>query len=371
MFDVRLSYPPTALARLGSWLTVVCLSLLPACSSAPQQDYALEAPVVSPPAHATVEERIQYWEDRLPAMGRADQAEARICLGELHLEAGNASLARINFNAAGQGSLLSAREEAQVNWGIGRSYLLEQRRQQALPYLQRAASQLDGPEGAECDYLLGFARGRTPSSDDQALLRRVAPFTGGDSAAPRLAAASSNLGSDLIDLSRRDWGANRLLANHDPMSRPYRITVHHTAEPAHTHTHESTVREMRDLQRMHQQDRGWADLGYHFMIDQAGRIVEGRPLTAQGAHAGDSDLNRGNIGICLIGNFVSQPDRGSDYAIAQAPTSEQMQALEKLVSELQARYAIRSNQIWSHSHLKETACPGPELEAWVQRWRQR
>ena len=49
---------------------LAALAFLPACASQrPIGPTALEAPVLSPPAHATVEERIQYWEDRLPAMG--------------------------------------------------------------------------------------------------------------------------------------------------------------------------------------------------------------------------------------------------------------------------------------------------------------
>ena len=113
-------------------LTVAVLALLPACQSQrPVGPTALEAPVLSPPAHATVEERIQYWEDRMPAMSPIDQAEALLCLGELQLEAGDARQARINFNAARNNGYLSKAEEAQAAWGVGRAYLLEQKPQRA------------------------------------------------------------------------------------------------------------------------------------------------------------------------------------------------------------------------------------------------
>ena len=345
---------------------LAALAFLPACASQrPIGPTALEAPVLSPPAHATVEERIQYWEDRLPAMGPEDQAEARICLGELLLEANEPAEARISFLAARNGYLSQA-EDAQVSWGLGRAYLLDNRPKKALDHLRLASLHLGGPEGEECRFLIAYAQGRPIAASDAGMAARVARYT--SSAVPteaRPAAASSNV-SALIDVPRASWGAKNLLPNHDRMSRPFRITVHHTAEPANTHGIDAGKREMRDLQRMHQQGNGWADLGYHFLIDQAGRIYEGRPISAQGAHAGNSDLNRGNIGICLIGNFVSQPERGSEYALAQAPTSAQLQKLDALVDGLQARYGIADNQVWAHSHLKETACPGPAMLDWVQ-----
>jgi hypothetical protein len=341
------------------------LALLPACASQrPIGPTALEAPVVSPPAHATVEERIQYWEDRIPILSPADQAEARLCLGELQLEAGQTSQARINFMAARNG-YLSAQEEAQTAWGIGRAYLLDKQPSRAVRHLREASLALGGPEGDECQFLLAYAEGKQPSSSEAGLLARVARFTEGDVMSARPKAASSDA-RDLIDVPRSGWGAKRMMSNFDRMDPPFRITVHHTAEPADTHTREAAAREMRDLQRMHQEGNGWADLGYHFLIDQAGRVHEGRSISAQGAHAGNSDLNRGNIGICLLGNFVAQPDRGSDYALAQAPTQEQWDSLSELVDKLQTRYRIANNQIWGHSHLKETACPGPALLDWVQ-----
>lgn len=346
-------------------LAGVLLVCVPACTTQrPIGPQALEAPVVSPPAHATVEERIVYWEDRLPVLSPPDQAEARLCLGELQLEAGETSQARINFLAARNG-YLSAQEEAQTAWGIGRAYLLDKQPSRAVRHLREASAHLGGPEGEECDFLLAYAEGKSPSASSSGLMARVARYTAGDVVTATPSSPSLDA-RDLIDVTRASWGAKSMQSNFDRMDAPYRLTVHHTAEPADTHSHDAAAREMRDLQRMHQEGNGWADLGYHFLIDQAGRIHEGRPISAQGAHAGNSDLNRGNIGICLLGNFVAQPERGADYSLAQAPTDEQWEALDRLVDQLQLRYRIADNQIWAHSHLKETACPGPALLSWVQ-----
>lgn len=328
---------------------------------------ALEAPVPSPPAHASVSERIRYWENHLPQLSMDDQSEARLCLGELYLEEGNASQARINFYAARNGPQ-SKREAAQGSYGIGRSYLMESKPALARTHLQLAKAGLSGPEGAECNLLYLYASGKALPQTDEAMLARLQPYLGKD-VKTRVASVHGTRPT-FVDVARREWGAAPLLANHDPMSRPFRLTVHHTAEPAKTVGLADSYREMRDLQRMHQQGEGWADLGYHFLIDQAGRVIEGRPLHAQGAHAGNSELNRGNIGICLIGNFFPQPERGESYAYPQKPTSEQMQGLDRLVDSLQSHYGIPNNQIWGHQDLKETACPGPFLQEWVEHRRE-
>jgi N-acetylmuramoyl-L-alanine amidase len=354
--SLRPALPATALLLVS--LSFSCAS--PRAAST----VALEAPIPSPPAHAPLNERIRYWEDRMSQLGRADQSEARICLGELYLEADQPSKARLNFYAARNGTL-SAREHAQAAYGVGRSHLLDGHPSLATRHLEEASSTLQGPEGEECRFLAAFASGQAPTSTDRALIARLAPYTGN-----RYSVASAAARTDfdgLYDMPRSEWGAKALLANHEPMTRPYRITVHHTAEPASTYTLAESKREMRDLQRLHQQDNGWADIGYHFLIDQAGRVIEGRSLTAQGAHAGNGSLNQGNLGICLLGNFVAQPDRGSDYALAQIPTAKQISSLARLIGQLQSRYQIADSEIWAHMDLKETACPGPALKRWVQR----
>ncbi len=55
----------------------------------------------------------------------------------------------------------------------------------------------------------------------------------------------------------------------------------------------------RLVQRWHVEERGWSDVGYHYLIDAHGGLVAGRPLwrrpAAQAGH------NTGTIAICLHG----------------------------------------------------------------------
>lgn len=45
--------------------------------------------------------------------------------------------------------------------------------------------------------------------------------------------------------------------------------------------------------------RGWAGIGYHFVIRRDGTIETGRPVNKAGAHV--SGHNSNTIGICLVG----------------------------------------------------------------------
>ncbi len=136
------------------------------------------------------------------------------------------------------------------------------------------------------------------------------------------------------------------------MSKPFRITVHHSAHYSGVSNRPSVAaaESIRSIQRTHM-GRGWGDIGYHFIIDSAGRIWEGRSLAYQGAHAGNNESNRGNIGIVAMGNFNLHP-----------PTQAQVAALKWLIRNLRRQYRISAWQIHGHCHYKATACPGTYLK---------
>ncbi|GAB4145484.1 MAG: hypothetical protein Fur0037_13400 [Planctomycetota bacterium] len=157
---------------------------------------------------------------------------------------------------------------------------------------------------------------------------------------------------------RAEWHPLRTIGQRlDPMGRIFRITVHHSAMPFRDTSPDRCAEEIRMIQRAHMNspDRHYGDIGYHFLIDPAGRVWEGRDLRYQGAHA-RADNNRGNIGICLLGNFV----RGSG---GQSPTAPQIASLERLLEALCRRYRIGVDEILGHRDFVTTECPGPRLAA--------
>ncbi|MEO1698773.1 MAG: peptidoglycan recognition family protein [Planctomycetota bacterium] len=135
------------------------------------------------------------------------------------------------------------------------------------------------------------------------------------------------------------------------------ITVHHSALEVGSNALADSLESVRGIQRAHQRGNGWADIGYHFLIDGAGRVIEGRSLRWQGAHAGGEAENRGNVGICLLGNFD-----------VEEPTQAAVRSLERLVAELQHELRIPRRNVKPHRHWKETECPGRHLMPWFARF---
>lgn len=80
----------------------------------------------------------------------------------------------------------------------------------------------------------------------------------------------------------------------------YAITFHHSAGPRATSKARAQV-----LHHAYQQDhenKGWGDIGYHFSMDDQGRIYRLRDIEYKGAHVGEH--NTGNVGFMVHGNYM-------------------------------------------------------------------
>lgn len=145
-------------------------------------------------------------------------------------------------------------------------------------------------------------------------------------------------------LPRSAWNARppRCSSGHTPR----RITLHHTEQPNVTELSAPAL--IRSVQGYHQNTRGWCDIGYHFLISRDGQIWQGRPIDRLGAHAGHGN-NTGNVGIALIGNFVSE-----------APTSAQQNAVAALVRGIALEHGIPLDRdhFFGHREMRSTECPG-------------
>ena len=95
--------------------------------------------------------------------------------------------------------------------------------------------------------------------------------------------------------------------------------------------------------------RGWAGIGYHFVIRSNGNIERGRPLESIGAHAG-LGVNGYSIGICLTGDFMKAE-----------PSAAQLTSLVELIAWLDKYYGssdAASLDIKLHREVAATQCPG-------------
>lgn len=163
----------------------------------------------------------------------------------------------------------------------------------------------------------------------------------------------------IVVRARDKWGARPLRrSNAVPMETPTRITIHHTADVFWSRYAQDTTAEIRRIQRLHQTNNRWADIGYHYVIDRNGQVWQGRELKYQGAHAG-GQANRGNIGIVLLGNYVKQQ-----------VNEPQRRSLGLLVGKLCNFYRIQPHGIYTHGEIHgKTDCPGPALTRQVDRLR--
>lgn len=178
-------------------------------------------------------------------------------------------------------------------------------------------------------------------------------------AAPRVRAGTTN-----GVVTRAMWGAVKPRVDRmDKTQGSYtRITVHHSADRDPVELDGSLARTseaVREIQKAHMEGKTthYGDIGYHFLVDPYGRLIEGRDLTYQGAHAyGDNNLQ--NIGICVIGNFDTDK-----------PTAAALETLEREIEFLRRTYSIPKNRIYGHRELRSTDCPGDNLMKWVERYR--
>lgn len=191
-----------------------------------------------------------------------------------------------------------------------------------------------------------------PGAGSMAPAQAAAPVC----AAPKPAAPAASTGTPYRLVTRTQWGARSMRANNDPMARINRLTVHHTGVIAGMGPGRD-VETVRRIQSMHQDDRGFADIGYHYIIGIDGAVYQGRPEHIQGAHAKGAN-NIGNLGVSLIGDFSGR-----------MPSSAQMSTLQAVLRHQQQRLAIPMARVYGHRELGQTVCPGDRLFAWLERYR--
>ncbi len=112
-----------------------------------------------------------------------------------------------------------------------------------------------------------------------------------------------------------------------------------------------------EIRRWHVQQRGWRDIGYHWVIDRDGAVAPGRRETEIGAHV--EGHNRGTIGICLLGGYGATADDRFErnFTVAQAA------ATLLLIGEIDSRTAIR--KVSGHNDYAAKACPGFRVAGWI------
>lgn len=125
------------------------------------------------------------------------------------------------------------------------------------------------------------------------------------------------------------------------MRKLNRIILHCTATPEGRHVSVDTIR------KWHVKDRGWRDIGYHYVIYLDGSVHEGRPIEQSGAHT--SGHNADSIGIVYVG--------GCDSKMKAKDTLNEAQevAMVNLIQALRAEYGDLT--LHGHNEYAAKACP--------------
>lgn len=157
--------------------------------------------------------------------------------------------------------------------------------------------------------------------------------------------------ADLV-ISRAQWGARNPNKVCGSPHTPSKIAIHHTAVPADDGG--DAAARMRGMQAYHIDSNGWCDIGYHFVVSQAGKVYQGWSDEQRvGTHVYNNNTN--NIGICFIGNFQSQ----------QVGTA-QLNAGASILGWVARTYNIPFNRTAIKGHREHpqnstTSCPGTNL----------
>jgi hypothetical protein len=167
--------------------------------------------------------------------------------------------------------------------------------------------------------------------------------------APSPAAPSGAVGAPEI-IARAGWDA-RPIQGEFVAHTIERMTVHHTAELLEDPS--QAPARLRRHQRYHQDEKGWPDIAYHFVIDSAGRVFEGRPLWASGDTATMYDPT-GHLLVCCEADF----DR-------QSPTGAQLESLVSMLAWGAVEFGVDPDTIKGHRDYAATSCPGGNLAALI------
>jgi len=150
-------------------------------------------------------------------------------------------------------------------------------------------------------------------------------------------------------VTRTEWKARK------PKRRPHHIGATKTIFDHHAAGYISgEAAAVRDIQRNHQQDRGWNDIAYNWLYSDTGTIYEGRGWNVAGGAT--KGWNTWSISVCYIGN-----------AQTRKPTADAFTACETIHRE--AERLMGTQTIRPHQAVSQTLCPGQYIIHWLNNGR--
>lgn len=119
-----------------------------------------------------------------------------------------------------------------------------------------------------------------------------------------------------------------------------KIIIHCSATPPDRNV------DAEEIRRWHK-NKGWGDIGYHYVITRDGWLEEGRDIDLQGSHV--KGENHDSLGICLVGGVDEKGKPQFNF------TKKQMECLSGVVGYLKVSYSI--TRVEGHNKYSSKKCP--------------
>lgn len=123
------------------------------------------------------------------------------------------------------------------------------------------------------------------------------------------------------------------------------IIVHSTATPPNLDVGVGWIR------KLHIEQNGWSDIGYHYVIKRNGLIQKGRPIEIPGAHV--KGMNANTIGVVYVGGVDGEGKAQDNRTLLQKLS------LHVLLQLLAVRH--KTTKILGHKECASTECPSFEV----------
>jgi hypothetical protein len=191
-------------------------------------------------------------------------------------------------------------------------------------------------------------------------------------------------------ITRAGWGADEGKRKGPTEFAPIsKLIVHHTVTPNNDPDPAQTV---RAIYAYHTGHNGWNDIGYNFLVDQQGRVYEGR--FARNYRPGEAPTGEDEHGNGVIGAHAKAVNPGTagvavlgDYSGGVEPPGPALDGLVRILAWKAARHDIDPRgaapftakdgsprqfpNIAGHRDVGETGCPGGRLYVRLPEIRQR
>ena len=147
-------------------------------------------------------------------------------------------------------------------------------------------------------------------------------------------------------ISRDMWGAKPNKTPFSKLGEVKGLVVHWSAYPIAV-GNQAEMDQVKKIQALHQNDRGWNDIAYNFLVGDTGQIYEGRGWGNRSAAQGGNsrqEINYNNkhyVAVCWLGgaNATDKPSA-------------------KAIESVKWIYEQVGGELRPHSSFKQTDCPG-------------